>query len=103
MTTNLHYCPCCGFYGLNTPAYERLGDPPFSIPGPPPYSQWFGPGSYDICPCCGFEYGFDDEPGGSAEPHTFDTYFQEWFKGGCNWFTPAIKPSGWSIDAQLAN
>jgi hypothetical protein len=98
-----HFCPCCGFYGLHSPAYEQLGDPPFLNPGPPPYSQWLGPASYDVCPCCGFEFGFDDEPGATSKPSTFEAYFHEWFNEGCKWFIPDIKPEGWSLEVQLAN
>ncbi|MED4649062.1 hypothetical protein P9293_17030 [Bacillus inaquosorum] len=36
-------CPVCRFKGLTEPAYDKEGTH-----------------SYEICPCCGFQFGFDD-------------------------------------------
>ncbi|CAI6246577.1 hypothetical protein NRS6120_05960 [Bacillus subtilis] len=37
-----HTCPVCGFKGLAEPPYDHEGNH-----------------SHEICPCCGFQFGFD--------------------------------------------
>ena len=41
-------CPVCGFVGLAVSPYNEAGG-----------------GSFEICPCCGFEFGFDDDSEGA--------------------------------------
>ena len=41
-----------------------------------------GAGSYEVCPNCGFEFGFDDNPGGSAAADSFESYRAEWEQSG---------------------
>jgi hypothetical protein len=67
----------------------------------PPYVQWLGKPSYEVCLCCGFEFGNDDEPG-TAEPVSFETYLKDWIEGGAIWFDSKAKPSNWSLSVQLA-
>lgn len=93
-------CPCCGFEGLNRPAYENLPAAPVGQDLEPPYSQYFGMPSYEVCSCCGFEFGNDDEPG-TREPDTFQSYLAEWVANGAVWFSPEKRPVGWSLDRQL--
>ena len=62
----------------------------------PPYGLSLGEASYDVCPCCGFEFGFDDEPGGGTEPSTFASYRAEWIAGGYRWFDERVRPSDWT-------
>jgi hypothetical protein len=62
----------------------------------------FGTPSYDVCDCCGYEFGYDDEPG-TAEPVTFVEYRTLWMKRGCPWFSPDKKPQGWMLESQLRN
>jgi hypothetical protein len=95
-----NYCPCCGYPGLDAPAYRRLGPPPWSHPGPPPYERWYGDPSYEVCPCCGFEFGNDDNPG-TAAPSSFERYRQEWIAAGCPWLDPSQRPAGWRLEEQL--
>ena len=38
-------CPVCNYDGLFDPPYDENGY-----------------GSYEICPCCGFQFGLDDYP-----------------------------------------
>ena len=66
----------------------------------PPYAQHFGAPSYDVCDCCGFEFGNDDEPG-TAPPISFSQYRREWIAEGAAWFDPAKRPTGWSLNEQL--
>lgn len=53
-------CPVCG--------YDQLDEGPFTPEGCP---------TYEICPCCGFEYGFDDE----SEGLTYSQFRQRWIPG----------------------
>ena len=39
----MNICPVCGYNALHEPAYDR-----------------FGCASFEICPCCGIEFGYDD-------------------------------------------
>src|SRR5205814_3549027 len=98
--TEKHTCPCCGFARLDAPAYEKLGPPPWDIRAEPPYEATFGLPSYEVCPCCGFEFGNDDNPG-TAKPSTFAEYRSEWIALGCPWFSPKCRPENWSLAEQL--
>src|SRR5262245_19086796 len=100
LVLDTNWCPCCGYSPLIVPAYRFLGPPPWKHPGPPPYCQWHGKPSYDVCACCGFEFGNDDEPG-TALPVTFAQYLAEWIAGGCEWFDPAPRPEDWDLAQQL--
>ena len=79
---NKFICPVCGFDQLKEPAYGQDGEP-----------------SYQICPCCGFEFGFDD----GTKSETFISYREKWIKTGALWFNQKLRPQNWSIDAQLEN
>jgi hypothetical protein len=57
--------------------------------------------SYEVCSCCGFEFGNDDNPGTSA-PESFEEYLAEWVTNGEKWFEPSKKPSRWTLTAQLS-
>lgn len=66
----------------------------------PPYLRYFGSPSYEVCACCGFEFGNDDDPG-TAPPVSFSAYLEEWRKNGEEWFDDTRKPKNWSLDKQL--
>jgi hypothetical protein len=70
-------------------------------PVPPPYCRWYGMPTYDVCPCCGFEFGFDDEPG-TAPSVSFEEYLQQWIAEGGRWFDESRRPSGWLLGDQIA-
>jgi hypothetical protein len=93
-------CPCCGYDGLEKPAYEKMRGSPIPLDVVPPYSQEFGMPSYEVCACCGFEFGNDDEPG-TSDPISFQSYLADWIKGGCVWFDLTKRPAHWSLDEQL--
>lgn len=64
------HCPVCGKKATNKEwrPYDQQGFP-----------------SYDICACCGFEYGFDD----AGEPpykESWKEYRQRWLKGEVDGF-----------------
>lgn len=89
-------CPCCGYGGLDQPAYAGFTRLPVPASATPPYGACLGEGSYDVCACCGFEFGFDDEPGPGAEPSTFETYRAQWIADGCRWFDERARPADWT-------
>src|SRR5450631_1851587 len=55
--------------------------PPSGMPITPPYEDWLGRPSYEVCPLCGFEFGNDDNPG-TCEPISFADYRVEWETDG---------------------
>jgi len=77
-----HICPVCGYPNLDEPSYDKTGYP-----------------SYNICDCCGFEFGFDDTNNGIA----FDNYRKKWIKEGASWFSEHKKPPHWNLEEQLKN
>jgi hypothetical protein len=96
-----HYCPACGYSGLKGPPYSNFGNRTIVRGLAPPYSEHFGMPSYEVCPCCGFEFGNDDDPGGGAVSTSFEQYLDEWIREGCIWLDPSVKPPGWTLEAQL--
>lgn len=93
-------CPCCGYPGLQGPAFANLRDATLIRGLQPPYRMHFGIPSYEVCGCCGFEFGNDDEPG-TAQPTSFEEHLTDWIAGGCVWFDAALRPNDWSLAAQL--
>lgn len=97
-----HTCPVCGYQGLEQAPYANFTRLPLPDSLVPPYSQYFGEPSYDVCDCCGFEFGNDDEPG-TAPPSTFQEYRQEWIAHGGRWLDPSKRPQDWTLERQLRN
>lgn len=52
--------------------------------------------SFDICACCGCEFGYEDETSGSVEAHR-----KKWLEGGAKWFNESRRPPHWDLEAQL--
>src|SRR5437660_2364113 len=76
-----YQCPVCGYPDLPEP----------------PYTAESG-ASYDICPSCGFEFGYDDE----ARGVTFEEWRAKWVAGGMKWSSRGLSaPPGWDPAAQL--
>lgn len=97
-----HCCPACGYPGLEASAYARLGPPPWIHPGPPPYERWYGEPSYEVCPCCGFEAGNDDDSwGGTVRALSFEEYLREWAAAGASWLDDSLRPKVWDLEGQL--
>ena len=73
-------CPVCGYHGLTR-------DP-------------VGPvDTFEICECCGFEFGFDDKD----LKYTYHEYRLMWLAGGAKWFSSAARPASWSLERQIAS
>lgn len=84
-------CPVCQYSGLTSPPYE-LWPPPENQAIRPPYEEFLGRPSYEVCPSCGFEFGFDDNPG-TTEGESFAAYRDEWVKRGRPWFDRGTAPA----------
>lgn len=57
---------------------------------------------YVICPCCGYEFGFDDESKGIS----FSEYRDNWIYNGFRFFNKKRKPLEWGeteMQRQLGN
>lgn len=74
-----HICPVCGYDRLEEMAYD--GTAP----------------SFEICPSCGTEFGYDD----SGRSH--EELRSTWVAKGCHWWsTFQSPPPGWDPTDQLA-
>ena len=95
-----YYCPCCGYDGLECRPYQESPNPPYnlSIVRPPYYVHW-GDASYEVCDCCGFEFGNDDH--GMNSNLSFEDYLTKWIARGTPWFSPDFKTPDWSLDNPL--
>lgn len=90
----MYECPVCGREVLSCKPYETW-PPPEGIDLRPPYGDFLGQPSYEVCVSCGFEFGNDDEPGGTLVPDSFESYRERWIAGGRRWFyTPPEPGSG---------
>lgn len=70
-------CPICGFQELDEPPYDE-----------------FGGASFEICPCCGIQYGYNDTRWTHVELRDC------WIKLGMKWrHLPA--PDNWDPIKQL--
>ena len=76
-------CPVCGF--------DKLEEPPYSPSGH---------GLFEICPCCGFQYGVTDDNEGIS----FHELREMWIEQGMPWRSKGrAAPKGWSPQQQLRN
>ena len=77
-----HTCPVCGWPELHEPPRSKSGG-----------------ASFEICPCCGFEFGFDDD-----DQHlTYEQARARWIAGGMQWWSPSRPaPASWNAAQQLA-
>lgn len=72
-------CPVCGYADLSEPAYDDDGC-----------------ASFEICPSCGTEFGYDDAN------KSVETLRQEWLAGGARrWSKEVHLPVDWSGVKQL--
>jgi hypothetical protein len=71
-------CPVCGYSDLDEPPYDK-----------------YGCASFDICPCCGTEFGYHDATRSHAQLR------QDWVTRGAPWFSTMPPPPDWSALEQL--
>lgn len=77
----LYVCRVCGAIQSNSP---------WGITG--------NDASFNICDCCGVEFGYEDSTLAGLK-----RYREKWLSEGAKWNTPKLKPSGWLLDEQLNN
>lgn len=79
-------CPVCGYPGLDDPAY--LATPKGGL------------GSLEICPSCGFQFGWTDD-----DQHiTHEQWRTQWISRGMVWRMKEMgPPPNWNPRAQLLN
>jgi hypothetical protein len=75
--SNRFTCLVCGFPELEEPPYDETGT-----------------ATFEICPCCGIEFGYQDAKRSHAELR------EEWIKAGMKWWYQD-PPPGWDAKAQL--
>jgi hypothetical protein len=81
MNKSSHYCKVCGLYH-EAPPWGENGNTP----------------SFELCECCGAEFGFDDySTEGIAE------YRRQWLNDGAKWLIPRWRLANWNLDEQLKN
>lgn len=74
-------CPACGF---------DLGFEPWTK----------GEASFEICPCCGIQFGCDDaEPSKRAQLHA--EWRQRWIAEGMLWWSGRGEPADWNALEQV--
>ena len=79
-------CPVCGYPNLDEPAYRE--------------TPKGGLGSLEICPSCGFQYGYTDD----AIHTTFEQWRAQWISRGMKWRSKGMQPPpGWDPRKQLLN
>jgi len=77
----MYICLVCGYNQLDQPQYLESSQPTF-----------------DICPCCGFQSGFDDD----SEGISIEEYRYEWLMRGAKWKFDG-KSDNWDFKEQLKN
>jgi len=75
----LNNCRVCGYL---------LDSPPWGDDGASP--------TFDICPCCGVEFGYQDCLVKAAKK-----YRKEWIDKGAKWSEPGSQPCDWDLHTQL--
>lgn len=79
-------CPVCGYPQLKEPAYDR------------------GLPSYEICPSCGTEFGYDDAHATESRTDVLASLRQQWVDKGFPWSGVASEPPpNWNPAEQLAS
>jgi len=59
-----------------------------------PYDEK-GIASDEICPCCGFHYGYDDN--NDKNQQIYEAWRKKWIENGCQWFSKGRpKPKDWN-------
>lgn len=86
MDSNNQYCRVCGlFLGKDSQGND--------------YYPWGKDGTcptFDICECCGVEFGFGD-----CFPEAVHKNRKKWLEKGNPWRYPEYKPENWSLEEQL--
>lgn len=62
----------------------------------PPWGESGLDATYNICPCCGCEFGYEDFQVSGVLRHR-----EQWLRDGANWFSPKMRPADWDLEQQL--
>lgn len=54
--------------------------------------------SFNICNCCGVEYGYED-----CNLQAVRSYRTKWLEKGAQWLDPKKQPPNWSLEEQMKN
>lgn len=79
MEKNKHHCRVCGLYIESAPWGED-GETP----------------TYEICPCCGVEFGNEDYTLQSVR-----NYRTKWLESSAKWFESRQEPNYWDLEEQM--
>ncbi|MBS0622884.1 MAG: hypothetical protein JSR80_08035 [Verrucomicrobia bacterium] len=74
-------CRVCG---------KLQGDLPWGEDGKTP--------TFDVCYCCGVQFGYED-----CDVESLRKFRQAWLEQGANWFVPKEKPKNWVLEEQMKN
>ncbi|REK84672.1 hypothetical protein DY245_42135 [Streptomyces inhibens] len=66
--------------------------------GVPPWGDDGKTPTFDICPCCGSEFGYED----ATDAGVFRAR-RRWSERGYAWEDPKARPEGWDFGVQLQN
>jgi len=77
-----YFCFVCGKSAGTDPPWGEGGDCP----------------TFEICPCCGCEFGYEDCRASGIKKNRM-----AWIAKGCPWFNPMQRPDGWNVTDQLRN
>jgi hypothetical protein len=69
-----------------------------NIQSDPPWGEDGQCPTYDICDCCGVEFGYGD-----CTLEATKAFRKKWLSAGANWKYPNEKPSDWSLEKQMEN
>jgi hypothetical protein len=64
----------------------------------PPWGDDGKTPNFDICPCCGTEFGYED----ATDAGVFAAR-KRWVERGYTWEYPHAKPEEWDVTVQLQN
>jgi hypothetical protein len=62
----------------------------------PPWGKDGRTPSFNICDCCGVEFGYEDCTLGGIL-----NYRNEWLSKGAKWGQPKARPQDWALDKQM--
>jgi hypothetical protein len=79
MEKNKHHCRVCGL-DIESDPWRENGEAP----------------TYEICPCCGVEFGNED-----YNLQSVRDYRTKWLGNGAKWFERMEKPDNWDLEEQM--
>jgi hypothetical protein len=66
------------------------------VPSEPPWGEDGRTPTYEICDCCGVEYGYED-----CTSTAVANFRAAWIARGAQWFNKRAKPERWQLAEQL--